>query len=561
MAVLSDVDLRKVMAEDEGIIILNMREKSITGAGYDLTIGFICDSETGKEPETYEEDPGRYVLLAGHRYLVISKEFLYLSSQYMATLHSRGSYALKGIIVSSTIIDPNYVGFITGSLYNCTLKNVYIKKDSQFATVVFHELLTPTETVLQKNEFNRAMDAQETLHSKYSNINKTACDAGDVYYAKARKEIEYEYEAVKRRTDEKKMIKEMVSNTMISSGEDLSLQRASEEILHRNRQRVRITFLIGNGFDLNVGLNTRYADFYKYYIDKNNDDLLAKEIKENINDWADLELALGKYTEKVKNKEEFWKSEKILENCLVDFLEEQMNRINIKNERKRRDIAFKIGNSLTNFYEDFQETLKLHIKKILKENKEHGIEYAFITFNYTDALDQCLEAVKKQFIIEFCPDINETSLHIHGTTMSGKIVLGVNDESQIINKEFRNNSSDRQRFVKKEIIEYYGNENQEKAHAIIDNSSIVCIFGMSIGATDKAWWKYIAKWLQNDKDRRLLIFARDDEAQKIEKYTNECEKDTKSRFKNHGELSDVWKQIENQIYVKVNSDIFNFKIV
>ena len=33
MPVLSDVDLRKVMEEDEGIIILNMREKSIQAQG------------------------------------------------------------------------------------------------------------------------------------------------------------------------------------------------------------------------------------------------------------------------------------------------------------------------------------------------------------------------------------------------------------------------------------------------------------------------------------------------------------------------------------------------
>ena len=26
----------------------------------------------------------------------------------------------------------------------------------------------------------------------------------------------------------------------------------------------RITFFIGNGFDINVGLDTRYSDFYKY---------------------------------------------------------------------------------------------------------------------------------------------------------------------------------------------------------------------------------------------------------------------------------------------------------
>lgn len=36
----------------------------------------------------------------------------------------------------------------------------------------------------------------------------------------------------------------------------------------------------------------------------------------------------------------------------------------------------------------------------------------------------------------------------------------------------------------------------------------------------------------------------------------------KQRFRNNGELGDaLWEQIEGQIYVKVNADIFNLKLV
>ena len=47
MSVLSNIDIVNAMNEDEGIIIMNMRDKSITGLGYDLTIGFIRDADTG----------------------------------------------------------------------------------------------------------------------------------------------------------------------------------------------------------------------------------------------------------------------------------------------------------------------------------------------------------------------------------------------------------------------------------------------------------------------------------------------------------------------------------
>lgn len=31
---------------------------------------------------------------------------------------------------------------------------------------------------------------------------------------------------------------------------------------------MNITFFIGNGFDINLGLNTTYSSFYPYFIDK-----------------------------------------------------------------------------------------------------------------------------------------------------------------------------------------------------------------------------------------------------------------------------------------------------
>lgn len=538
MAVLSDEDIKNAIIRNEGIIILNMRKESMTGAGYDLTIGFIRDSETGQEPETYIDDPNRYVLLPGHRYLVISKEFIYLSSQYMATLHSRGSYSLKGIILPSTVIDPNYAGFIVGSLFNCTSNKVYIKKDNQFATMVIQTLRTPTDKKLQKNADGRPMDALETLHSKYPNIDREACDAADVYYVKARKQIEYEYEAAQEQIFKKEF------------------KAISQTTLPENKQKARITFLIGNGFDLSVGLHTGYTDFYKYYLEDNKDDPLAKEIKDNINDWADLELALGKYTGNVKNKEAFWESEKILEKSLMDYLKKQAHEIDISDKGLQRKIGYKIEKSLTEFYEDFPEKWKLHISKILQDDKE--VEYAFISFNYTDVLERYLETTQGLFLIKLCSEMDKTVLHIHGTLADKKIVLGVNDERQITNKEFRNNDIDRKRFIKEDIMDYYGDENKEKARTIIDNSSIICIFGMSIGATDQAWWQYIAKWLQNDKARRLIIFAKDNETHEIGKFAARCEKEMKERFKNNGELFDIWKEIEEQIYAKVNADIFNF---
>lgn len=306
-------------------------------------------------------------------------------------------------------------------------------------------------------------------------------------------------------------------------------------------------------------MDTKYTDFYKYYI-KMGSNALSREIEDHFDAWSDLELALGKWTEKIKDKREYWECETHLEECLLKYLEEQMKKVHITDERKRRDIGFKMRYSLTDFYKEFPKKIKSHIEDILSdENKQ--IEYSFITFNYTDALEKCLEAVEDQCMDEAWSKVGKTVLHIHGTTKSKDMVLGVNDESQIADKEFRNNSLDRQRFIKEEIIEHNGNANKESARRIIDNSSIICIFGMSIGVTDKTWWQYLAEWLQKDKNRRLIIFAKDENANPISKYSNDCEREIKDKFKYHGEVTNVWREIEEQIYVKVNADIFNFKIV
>ncbi len=114
-------------------------------------------------------------------------------------------------------------------------------------------------------------------------------------------------------------------------------------------------------------------------------------------------------------------------------------------------------------------------------------------------LERYLETTQGLFLIKLCSEIDKTVLHIHGSLADKKIVPGVNDERQITNKE--------------------------KARTIIDNSSIICIFGMSIGATDQAWWQYIAKWLQNDKARRLVIFAKDNGTHEIGKFAARCEKE------------------------------------
>ena len=67
---------------------------------------------------------------------------------------------------------------------------------------------------------------------------------------------------------------------------------------------MNITYIIGNGFDVNLGLKTRYQDFYDYYQNQPSPSEEVKQLKAHIDrnkeNWADLELALGEYTSNLR---------------------------------------------------------------------------------------------------------------------------------------------------------------------------------------------------------------------------------------------------------------------
>lgn len=66
-------------------------------------------------------------------------------------------------------------------------------------------------------------------------------------------------------------------------------------------------FFIGNGFDLKMGLKSRYKDFYNYLLSQNYENIIVDKIKDNPDEWADFELACGKELRNITidNMEEF----------------------------------------------------------------------------------------------------------------------------------------------------------------------------------------------------------------------------------------------------------------
>ena len=115
---------------------------------------------------------------------------------------------------------------------------------------------------------------------------------------------------------------------------------------------MNITFLIGNGFDLNLKLETRYSDFYKYYIDNDPKDLLSKSIKNDYEMWSDLEVGLGEFLKNIDEGqiEEFLDSKSTLERMLSEYLTTEDQRITIKDEKL---LAEEFKKKVLNFFSDF----------------------------------------------------------------------------------------------------------------------------------------------------------------------------------------------------------------
>jgi hypothetical protein len=99
----------------------------------------------------------------------------------------------------------------------------------------------------------------------------------------------------------------------------------------------------------------------------------------------------------------------------------------------------------------------------------------------------------------------------------------------------------------------------DRINDIIYASNVICIFGMSIGATDSLWWRIIGNWLRSDQFHDLLIFFKRDDFDKIH---------PENKIATINYVKDVFlKYIENQkdinrdrIHVCYETDVFNLNL-
>jgi len=260
--------------------------------------------------------------------------------------------------------------------------------------------------------------------------------------------------------------------------------------------------IIGNGFDLDLGLNTRYSDFA-------NSDFWPKA--------APIQIAptfpntgvhrIGRRPHPTLLEHVLaWKKITTwfdLENELLQYASVE-NRSNGKEEGyfidKNIQYYQKLQEGLCNFISDAQnnEIQKDRIAgKVLKAILDNGSFSQIYSFNYTD-LHKIAKSLDLRNDFEY--------KHIHGNVSDKTIILGV-DESDLRTgyKEFRKTSSP--------YYEYFDIYNALKsAHEIV-------FFGLSFGKIDYSYFRDFFNGLLEDapkpdeEKQNITIFTKDNNTQ------------------------------------------------
>ena len=291
---------------------------------------------------------------------------------------------------------------------------------------------------------------------------------------------------------------------------------------------MNIVFLVGNGFDVNVGLKTRYSDILKKYLKLKSADprivSFKKEIAGNIEYWSDFEKRMGEYTKDFNgsNLDEMIDNYQFcindFSNSMIRFLKKEEARANLAGKESLIVEAFK--KSIIDFYFLLEDNPRQIIANMISNRR--FVKYSCISFNYTNVFKKCYKVFKSDKSIprymsqkvknsrriisyatsSFLGDV----FYIHGT-LDNDFILGVDNKEQIANEGFRSDSRIADVFIKPLANYSLDNQNNASAARAIDSADVFCVYGMSIGETDKIWWERIAENLKNSNHKRLVIFV------------------------------------------------------
>lgn len=238
--------------------------------------------------------------------------------------------------------------------------------------------------------------------------------------------------------------------------------------------------IIGNGFDLDLGRNTRYSDFAKSeFWPKNLNSELYKYLnqKSQIEKWFDLEGELANYVQKAAKVIPAYKS-------LIP-------------ETAKED-AQDFGIIVESMIKYLQSVQKKYVKpenlaaKVFSLICQDSAFCKIYSFNYTD-----LNRVTRQFEL---PEMSNIE-YVHGCLSDSSAILGINDEVDTLNGAYD--------FMRKSFNPHYS--SHPVGYDLRDADEVV-FFGHSLGDNDYHYFQSFFKHqceenLEPSEKRTITIFT------------------------------------------------------
>lgn len=300
---------------------------------------------------------------------------------------------------------------------------------------------------------------------------------------------------------------------------------------------MKAVYLIGNGFDINCGLNTKAQHIVADYRSSLVKDLaelqgnadsghaaaglsaLLEEISSDPRTWADFEMSLGRFTAVCEGSpaalEMFRRAFAHFREFLVGQLQHEEDLIQ-KAEIPLNTLKLFYSKTLDFMRGGMRPAQRTVVDQFLQQNARENWTINFIDFNYTTLIDRlvnemCASDISQRAIVggnSYGRSIT-SPVHIHGTLSDDHgILVGVDRLDQIEGISIRESDELSLALTKPLLNHACMDERDLAAMNLIREADIICVYGMSLGESDLTWWEEIGNWLCRKPEEKLFVIAR-----------------------------------------------------
>lgn len=283
---------------------------------------------------------------------------------------------------------------------------------------------------------------------------------------------------------------------------------------------MRVTHIIGNGFDISSGLSTTATELLSELkevveiapLPPQGIKVLANDIQDKgIGYWSDFEAALGEatsYKAFSSSPDLFLEAKNEFERILSELLRARVGLLDDNFVEENAESCIK---SLSNIQTSMQAAELAAFDNTLKPIPDRwNYSHSFITLNYTPTLELLVDRFDRSQAFTAGGSAKGDHYLSHFVYAHGSFddapICGVNDKDQIKNEAFRENPDVSAMLIKGNAQQDYGTQHDKRALELIESSSLICTFGVSFGKSDKRWWTAVLNRLINSRNSALILF-------------------------------------------------------